>query len=114
MKKFILLSVTSFIFVILSFLSASESYFPSYITLIKAWRHGETVLTETGKEQAEKLAQVVITSGPLDILYTSDLNRAINTAAAVLRVFARKGQIIEQRTSMQLREILNGKIESIS
>lgn len=100
-----------------------------YITIIKAWRHGETeankenrlsgggpdnlltALNDEGKRQAEKLGNLVVQSGPLDVIYTSDLSRALETSGAVLKAFERNGVIIEQRISKQLREILHGQFE---
>lgn len=102
-----------------------------YITLIKAWRHGETngnkkalltgggpddpqgmtALNEEGYRQAATLGKLVLESGPLDVVYTSDLSRASETARAVLESFHASGSPVEVRISMALREILHGKFE---
>ncbi len=139
MKQFIF-SITTFLcfgiwvifFITDSLLaSATENSLQNspYITIIKAWRHGETrankenklsgggpdnaltELTDEGKKQAEKLGDLVVQGGVLDVIYTSDLNRALDTAGAVLRAFERNGVTIEQRLSKQLREILHGQFE---
>lgn len=108
---------------------APTSKNPPYITIIKAWRHGETranrenklsgggpdslltALNDEGRQQAEKLGNLVVQNGVLDVIYTSDLGRALDTAGAVLKAFERDGVIIEQRISKQLREILHGQFE---
>lgn len=100
-----------------------------YVTIIKAWRHGETesnkekllsgggsdstltALNEEGKRQAEKLGDLIVEGGPLDVIYTSDLSRALDTSRAVLKAFEKKGIHVEQKVSKQLREILHGKFE---
>ena len=46
--------------------------------------HADIPLNETGKEQAEKAARE-LESIPFDVIYSSDLQRAKDTAAAVLR-----------------------------
>lgn len=104
---------------------------PSYITLIKAWRHGETeanrknllagggpddslevlALNNEGKKQAEELGKLVVQEGKLDVIYTSDLSRALDTAGGVVNAFKNEGKCIELRLSKQLREILHGQFE---
>ena len=104
---------------------------PPYITVIKAWRHGETYanqkrllsggghddvdgttnLNEEGKKQAAELGIRLVQSGNLDIIYSSDLSRALDTAGAVLAAYNESGKLIEMRTSKQLREILHGEFE---
>jgi broad specificity phosphatase PhoE len=103
----------------------------STVTIIKAWRHGETkankenltsgggpddsagitALNEEGIRQAETLGELVYQSGPLDSVYTSDLSRASDTARGVLDVFKKNGKPLEERISLQLREILSGQFE---
>lgn len=104
----------------------------NYVTTLVAWRHGETganktgvlsgggpddtdglkALNEEGRKQAEELGSLIITKNmALDVVYTSDLSRAIDTANAVLAAFAKSGKSIELRESMQLREILHGQYE---
>lgn len=112
-------------------LIAEESLSSPYVTIIKAWRHGQTeanknnllcgggnddpegikALNEEGKKQANELAQRVVESGDLNVIYSSDLSRALDTAGAVLSAYERKGKKLELRTSKQLREILHGKLE---
>lgn len=101
------------------------------VTIIKAWRHGATdanknnllcgggsddsegvtALNEEGKKQAYELGQRVVESGDLDVIYSSDLSRALDTAEAVLGAYECKGKKPELRISKQLREILHGKLE---
>lgn len=109
--------------------SPASATLPPYITIIKAWRHGETgsnkenrlsgggpdssltALNDEGKKQAERLGRLVVQNGPLDVVYTSDLSRALDTATAVLKAFEHNGICIEQHRSKQLREILHGRFE---
>lgn len=108
-----------------SILAADES------SIFKAWRHGHTeanrnnllcgggnddpdgitALNEEGKKQAAELGLRVVESGDLDVIYSSDLSRALDTAGAVLRAYESKGKKLELRISKQLREILHGKLE---
>lgn len=103
---------------------------PPYITIIKAWRHGATnankyallsgggnddpqgytQLNEEGRLQAKKLGEIVANSGRIDVVYTSPLDRAINTANAVVEALKQKGNTVEVRVSEQLREILHGPL----
>jgi broad specificity phosphatase PhoE len=102
-----------------------------YITIIKAWRHGETyankknlisggtfddslgltLLTDEGKKQAAELGKKVLESGDLDVIYTSDLSRALETAGGVVKAFKENGKNLDLRLSKQLREVLHGKFE---
>lgn len=110
----------------------STSDLPPHITIIKAWRHGETQanvknilsggdndntgladLTPKGKEQAQQLGEFVVKEGILDVIYTSDLPRALNTAGAVVQAYSNAGIEIEVRLSKQLREVLNGKFNHL-
>lgn len=71
--------------------------------------HGFTnsALTENGRRQAERLAQR-LADEPIDVIYSSDLTRAFETAQAVAE---RKGMevIIDER----FREINGGKWEDV-
>lgn len=111
--------------------SQTSSQPSSYVTIIKAWRHGETnsnkerllsgggpddplkktVLNEKGKSQAEELGKLLVQSGKLDVIYTSDSSRAFETSNAVVNAFQKKGVTVKQHLSKQLREILHGKFE---
>lgn len=104
---------------------------PSQTTLIKAWRHGETeanvqhlmaggadddpagltALNANGKKQAQELGKRLVSEGPLDIIYSSDLSRALDTAKAVQEAFRAKGKFVEIRLSKQLRETFHGKFQ---
>lgn len=110
------------------------------ITDFYLWRHGETeankegllsggapevcadvlfwtqvtALTEKGREQAKELGKMVASQCVLDVIYTSDLTRAYDTAAAVVGAYQQAGHPIELRSDKQLREILHGEHELTS
>lgn len=114
-----------------SALAGEESFTFPYVTVIKAWRHGHTeanrhhllsgggnddpagltALNEEGKKQAEELGHKIVECRDLDVIYSSDLGRAVETAEAVLRAYEIHGKKVELRLSKQLREILHGKFE---
>lgn len=108
------------------------------VTDIYLWRHGETnankanltaggspelypdfvycaqmtALNEQGREQADKLGRLLVKFA-LDVIYTSDMGRARDTAVAVVNAYALKGRSVELTQSMQLREIIHGQLDLI-
>ncbi len=110
------------------------------ITDFYIWRHGETKantesllsggapellsdfeywskmssLNEQGKHQAIELGSIVVNKCSLDIIYTSDLARAYDTATAVLNAYKLTNRPISLQKDVQLREILHGKFELTS
>ena len=109
------------------------------ITDIYVWRHGETnantghltaggspelypnfpycaamtALNEQGKKQADNLGSLLVKYA-LDVIYTSDMGRARDTAVAVVNAYRLQGRVVDLNQSMQLREIIHGKYDLIS
>lgn len=96
------------------------------VTDLYAWRHGETdsnvseilsgggdveaALTDKGKMQAAELAQKISRRKlHLEVVYSSDLPRALDTAKAVVAVIPPTEA--EGISSTQLREVLHGQYE---
>lgn len=103
------------------------------ITDIYVWRHGETnantrhltaggspelysnfeycaqmtALNEQGRKQADNLGSLLVKYA-LDVIYTSDMGRARDTAVAVVNAYQLAGRTVDLRQSMQLREIIHG------
>ena len=119
------------------FLMAFPNPITASVTDLYVWRHGQTEankegllsggapalcfdleywsrmssLTEEGKQQANELAKLIVEKYALDVIYTSDLARAYDTANAVLNAHTLAGRSIKLHTDVQLREILHGKYE---
>ncbi len=110
-------------------LTAPLSQEGEIVTDLYVWRHGETeanvaevlsgggdtkaTLTATGQQQAKGLADKITRKGfKLQAIYSSDLPRAMQTAAAVLAIFPPE-KISSIISAPQLREILHGKYERI-
>ena len=47
--------------------------------------HSDSSLSDLGKKQAEAVADVISSHGPFDVLYTSDMGRALETAGLINR-----------------------------
>jgi len=73
-----------------------------------------TSLNEQGQQQAIELGSIVVNKCALDIIYTSDLARAYDTATAVVDAYKFSGHSIKLHSNVQLREILHGKYELTS
>lgn len=112
----------------------------SNLTDFYIWRHGETEankenllsggapelhsdiefwskmtsLNEQGKQQAIELGSIVVNKCALDVIYTSDLSRAYETASSVVDAYKLAGQSIVLHANVQLREVLHGKFELTS
>lgn len=86
---------------------------PELSVAVASWA-AMTALSEEGKEQAKKLGEMVVNQCALDVIYTSDLARAYDTAAMVARAYEKRGCSIPLRKNMQLREILHGEYELTS
>lgn len=104
-------------------------FYPPSVTDLYAWRHGETNsnhygllsgggankeiahLNWKGYEQAAQLAQKVFAHCPkMQLIYSSDLQRALETAKSVQKAFLVNRQI-EIIPATQLREIYHGEHE---
>src|SRR5215831_17829594 len=57
--------------------------------------HGPTPLSERGRAQARALGRVLANEPPPDAVYSSDLPRAVETAAIVMATGGRGGTVIE-------------------
>lgn len=132
----VLFFIISFYFTLGSPMTAVQAS-SNFITDFYIWRHGETEankekllsggapelisdieywskmtsLNEQGKQQAAELGSLVVNKCALDVIYTSDLTRAYDTASAVVSAYKLAGRSIKLHTNMQLREILQGKYE---
>lgn len=127
-----------FIYGIIFMISVSSSV-SAQVTDFYVWRHGETdankssvlsggapelhpdldrslrmsSLNEQGKQQAKELGDLIANKMclELDVIYSSDLSRAVETAGAVVQAYERVQRSIEVRKNPQLREVLHGKFE---
>ena len=72
--------------------------------------HLDTPLTQEGKHQAQKLAQRFKQINDFEIIYTSDLQRAYDTAKAIYEFHNDKEFIVDER----IREKNFGELENIS
>lgn len=121
---------TFLVFIFSSILSSLMAAAPDAVTDLYVWRHGETdsnvlelmsgggdtktTLTAKGSGQAhelgKKIARIPLN---LEVVYSSDLQRAVQTAEAVLSALPDE-QTPAIILSPQLREILHGKYERLS
>ncbi len=120
---------TFFTFIFSSIVSSLMAVCPDPVTDLYIWRHGETdsnlleimsgggdteaTLTAKGSSQAvelgKKIAHIPLN---LEVIYSSDLQRALQTAEAVLSALP-NDQTPAILLSSQLREILHGKYERL-